>query len=105
MEGKHTPGPWRGDKVRTDGGAPAIRAVNGYRGQDRQIATVLFHGGSEDPEVHANAALIASAPRLAQEHAEMKALLEDWEHACRLVPDIGHLRGKTVALLAKMKQA
>lgn len=53
----HTEGPW---KVNGKPGyeAPEIRAAG------RRIARVLYHLGSEDNEVDANAALIAAAPDL-----------------------------------------
>ncbi len=55
MTGKPTPTPWRINHRITDGGAPMIEGCN------RWIAKVYFEGGSEDPEVHANAALIVRA--------------------------------------------
>lgn len=51
----HTPGPWR---VEESWGAPCIQA------KKRPVATVLYHNGSEDPDVEANARLIAAAPDL-----------------------------------------
>lgn len=51
---KHTPGPW--EKRFHYSGAPIIVT------DERQVAKVLYHGGSEDNEVHANAKLIAAAP-------------------------------------------
>jgi hypothetical protein len=55
---KHTPGPWRVDKVLTDLGAPMVVSYK------RVIAKVLYSGGSEDPAVHSNALLISAAPDL-----------------------------------------
>lgn len=53
-----TPGPWTWDKRESAGGAPVI-------GTDRRrVATVWFHNGSDDPEVHDNARLIAASPTL-----------------------------------------
>lgn len=51
----HTPGPWRIDKGL---GAPEIISDN------RRIARVLYHLGSEDREVDSNARLIAAVPEL-----------------------------------------
>lgn len=72
-----TKGPWRWDKRLSDGGAPmivahdnrsaahaAFRAERGIPPRERPIAKVLFHVGSEDPEVHANARLIEACPEL-----------------------------------------
>jgi len=59
-----TPGPWLDDRARGSrhGAAPVIVADKCWRGnQTREVAKVLFHGGSEDPEVQANAALIVAA--------------------------------------------
>lgn len=83
-----TPGPWRWDKNLSDGGAPMIvardvrrespmREALGAGPRQRQIAKALFDDGSDDPEVHANARLIASAPELyAALEAEHQGL--DW---------------------------
>lgn len=52
----HSPGDWRlkpGVK-----GAPIVET------DEREIAKVLYHGGSEDHEVLDNARLIAAAPKL-----------------------------------------
>ena len=54
----HTPGPWRINTRLSRNGAPVIS------GDGRDIAKALYHMGSEDPEVDANARLIASAPEL-----------------------------------------
>ncbi len=59
---KHTPGPW-GINPQSIGGAPEITAPTSWIGV-RRIAKVLYEGGSEDPEVHANAQLIKAAPDL-----------------------------------------
>jgi len=64
MNAKPTPGPWLDDRSRGSryGAAPIIVADQCWRGnQTREIAKVLFHGGSEDPEVNANAVLIVAA--------------------------------------------
>ena len=55
---KHTPGPWRINTRLSRNGAPVIS------GDGRDIAKALYHMGSEDPEVDANARLIAAAPEL-----------------------------------------
>lgn len=61
-ETKHTPGPWRNDPAKGSavGAAPVIVADTCWRGTTREIAKVLFHGGSEDPEVQANARRIVA---------------------------------------------
>jgi hypothetical protein len=61
---KPTPGPWRDDPDRGSGfgAAPIIVADDCWRRREtREVAKVLFHSGSEDPEVFANAALIVAA--------------------------------------------
>ncbi len=65
-ETKHTPGPWANDPDRgsAHGAAPVIVAASCWRGDRREVAKVLYHAGSEDPEVLANARLIAAAPDL-----------------------------------------
>lgn len=73
---KHTPAPWMIDEKLTDLGAPMITAETCWKGQKRIIAKVFYHSGSEDPEVHANARLIAAAPDLL-EVAKKLAFLED----------------------------
>ena len=62
MVTQHTPGPWRWDKIVSDNGAPLI--VGKRRDGERDVAIVLYSGGSDDPDVHANARLIAAAPDL-----------------------------------------
>ena len=63
----HTPGPWHIDW----NGGMAPRIIGVYApGLTRGIADVLFHNGSDDPQVHDNARLIAAAP-------EMLAALEN----------------------------
>lgn len=61
---KHTPGPWQHDRERSMGGAPIIVGKRGDRNRMREVAKVLFDNGSDDPEVRANARLIAAAPDL-----------------------------------------
>ncbi len=59
-ETKHTqptPGLWKVDEDWTFGAPEVISKL-------RRIARVLYHGGSEDIEVHANARLIAAAPEM-----------------------------------------
>ena len=60
-----TPGPWTHNRGYDQGGAPTLRAV-GWPGRMRDVCRVLYDGGSEDPEVHANARLIAAAPEMAE---------------------------------------
>lgn len=81
---RHTPGPWRIDKVRTMNGAPIITASNSWMGNTRELCKVLYHGGSEDPEVMGNAALLESAPEAMQ---ELEALAEYVELALRELTD------------------
>jgi hypothetical protein len=57
----HTPEPWMICRTRTDGGAPIIVGRRGRDGMEREVAKALFHNGSEDPEVHANARRIVHA--------------------------------------------
>ena len=57
----HTKGPWEVDWERTDGGAPIVVGTS-WLGSERVVAKVCFYNGSEDPEVKANARLIAAAP-------------------------------------------
>jgi len=61
---KHSGGEWSIDEEQTMGGAPIICASESYLGRSRRVAKVLFEGGSEDPEVHANARLLVIAPLL-----------------------------------------
>jgi hypothetical protein len=53
----HTPGPWCID------GKPGYEALE-IKTAERRIARILYHLGSEDDAVDANAALIAAAPDL-----------------------------------------
>lgn len=55
----HTPTPWWTLPTPTPGAAPEIMGA-GWRG-GRRIAKVLYDRGSEDPEVHDNAAFIVTA--------------------------------------------
>ena len=69
----HTPGPWIVD------GKPGYEAPEIHAG-NRRIARVLYHLGSEDREVDANARLMAAAPDLLE--------------ACKLtIDDIGEHGG------------
>ncbi len=62
---KHTAGPWEIDSVSLSNmGALEIKGI-GWRGS-RIVAVAQFSGGSEDPEVRANARLIEAAPELLQ---------------------------------------
>ena len=59
----HTPGPWGYDPELTDQGAPLIFGL--WRGHDeRSLAMVQYEDNPLDPEVQANARLIAAAPDL-----------------------------------------
>jgi hypothetical protein len=75
IEPKHTPGPWWHDVERSMGGAPIIAAKRGDRPRVREVAKVLFDNGSDDPEVRANARLIAAAPDLLEALTELLAML------------------------------
>ena len=66
---KHTPAPWRLDH-KSLYSAPIIFS------DTRNIAKVLYHGGSEDQEVIANAHLIAAAPELLAATTRMLNWLE-----------------------------
>ena len=60
---KHRAGPWEIDSVSLRNmGALEIKGI-GWRGS-RIVAVAQFSGGSEDPEVRANARLIKAAPEL-----------------------------------------
>ena len=82
MEAKHTPGPWA---FRDFGGELFLIAEHGRRsvvlGGSRGSVKGLVQNGDDgvlarfNPE-SPDAKLIESAPRLAQEHAEMRKLLE-----------------------------
>lgn len=69
----HTPGPW---KIITKLGYQAPEIAS----ETRPIAKVLYHHGSEDREVDANAHLIAVSLDLL---AACEALLEIWEGPAR----------------------
>lgn len=53
----HSPGDWR-LKPNNPYGAPIVET------DEREIAKILYHGGSEDREVMDNARLIIAAPKL-----------------------------------------
>ena len=67
----YTPGPWTTDD------RPGYAARTIYS-PHRRIALMLYDSGSEDPEVDANAALVAAAPELLE---ACKAALFELEHA------------------------
>lgn len=96
----HTPGPWRHDRALSDGGAPMITADRGWMGLPRRIAKVLYEGGSEDPEVMANARLIESATDL---YAALSALVEPCECYGREMGKHGRLCDQARAALAKAR--
>jgi hypothetical protein len=58
---ERTKGNWKIDKIATAGGAPIIVSDKCWLGGKRQIAKVLYHSGSEDPEVYPNAKFICLA--------------------------------------------
>ena len=64
----HSPGDWR--LTPSVLGAPIVET------EQREIAKVLYHGGSEDPEVTDNARLITAAPKLLEAAEEAIALIE-----------------------------
>ena len=70
----HTSGEWKVD------GIPGYDAPMIY-GSGRPIAKVLYHEGSEDREVDANARLIAAAPKLL---AACQAFVTAWEKCLQL---------------------
>ena len=57
----HTPTPWKIDRILTHNAAPIITAETCWRDQPRIVAKAMYHSGSEDPEVHANAEFIVRA--------------------------------------------
>jgi hypothetical protein len=56
---KHTPGPWA---IAPD--PEHLTAAPLVISESRNIAKVLYYGGSEDNQVNANAYLIAAAPEM-----------------------------------------
>lgn len=66
-----TPGPW---KIAPD--PKHLTASPLIISETRNIAKVLYDGGSEDREVDANARLIASAPKMAELLRRAEELLE-----------------------------
>jgi len=58
---ERTKGFWKIDKIATAGGAPIIVSDKCWLGGKRHIAKVLYHSGSEDPEVYPNAKFICLA--------------------------------------------
>ena len=91
LRDKFTPGPWHIDW--NGGMTPRILGLNAP-GVTREIADVRFHNGSDDPQVHANARLIAAAPetaaerdRLRADKAELLAALKDILQADFLSPE------------------
>ena len=92
----YTPGPWRIDG-KPGYEAPEIHATN------RRIARVLYHLGSEDREVDANARLIAAAPELLVSLQELMDLVEDIIDGA-YVPDDFTLRPACKAVAKATKQ-
>lgn len=91
-----TPGPWHIDRDLTDNGAPIVAAASSWRGQPRIVAKALFHSGSEDPEVHTNARLIAAAPALLHQTKWLTA------ERARLTAEVERLR-EVIANLLKWR--
>lgn len=90
MKPKHSPEPWALNPY--DGGAPEIYGFS-HRGQTRAIARVLYHNGSEDPEVRANAhRIVACVNALAgiEDPAAAIAAAREALEACR-----DHIAGMT----------
>lgn len=71
----HTPGPWTIDW--NGGMAPRILGID-HPGHAREIADVRFSNGSDDPQVHDNARLIAAAPDLLAALERTTERLEAW---------------------------
>lgn len=67
LEGEATAGPWSWDKRASNGAAPILAAPKSWLGSPRQVAKMLFAHGSEDPEVHQNARLVAALRNAAPE--------------------------------------
>ncbi len=62
MKTEHTELPWYLDKNSLlSAAAPVIVSDTCWKGRKREIARVLYHDGSEDPEVIANAEFIVKA--------------------------------------------
>lgn len=103
-----TQGPWVVDLNLTDGGAPIVVAPTtwhtpiGPLDRTREVAKVLFYGGSEDPHVQANAALIASAPDLYEALKHVRAVAYGAAHD----PDVSNNRRQVRAeILQKVDAA
>ena len=73
MGAKPTLGPWHIDW--NGGMAPRILGKS-WIGNIREIAEVKFHNGSDDPEVHSNARLIAAAPEMYEALEEAARYIE-----------------------------
>ena len=80
----HTPRPW---KVKKFSNAAPVIVGEGWMGA-RRIAKVLYEGGSEDPEVHANAVLIAAAPDMLE---ALKAIIAACDEPTPHLPKIKHI--------------
>jgi len=101
LEMEHTPGPWAISEFATQNGAPIIRAGTCWRKQPRDIAKVVYHAGSEDPEVTANAHLIVTAPELLEACEAAIPCLEDWV----ITTGFGETNRRDRAALVVLKQA
>jgi len=84
----YTKGQWYIDKELTDKGAPIIVSDTCWTGRKRQIAKVLYHIGSEDPEVQAN------ARRICQCVNSHDALMEACERYVRMQDEINQEMGR-----------
>jgi len=73
----YTKSKWYIDRKLTNHGALMIVSDNCWLGRKRPVAKVLYYSGSEDPEVQANAQLIAAAPDLLQAAKELTTALDD----------------------------
>lgn len=104
---EHTPGPWRHDKARSMGGAPVVTGDTCWLGNVRVVAKVIYHNGSEDPEVEANAALIAAAPDLLEALEKIVEYIEDKKHIYFTNTEcgnaLGHVRSVAKVSIAKAK--
>ena len=97
----HTPTPWNIDN--TDYGAPLIRAKTCWMKGSRDVAKVLYHYGSEDPEVDQNAAFIVRACNAHEELVEALRGMLEW---ARRVKEInpGPEVAKAVSALRKAQE-
>ena len=100
---KFTDGEWAIDKALTDGGAPIIVSDTCWLGNKRVIATVMYHNGSEDPEVIANAQLIAAAPDMYEALKYAEAFCEAVEQGLVAIATRDMVRDIIKEALAKVE--